>query len=136
MAHQCRAALLFCMDFRFHDQLAAFIAAEGLDQDGVDVIRVAGAAKNLARPGRDRDREFVLEQVKTSRRIHQVRQIYLVNHEDCGAYGPEDIPDTAEELAIHRKDLLAAAGMLKGLFGELEILPYYMWLSGQTDRVR
>ena len=134
--HRCRAAILFCMDLRLHDHLHSFMSDQGLDEDGTDVIRVAGAVKNLVRPVHERDREFVLDQLRTAHRIHHVCQLYVVNHEDCGAYGPEDIPDTAEELAVHREDLLAAQELLQREFEAVEVIPYFMWLSGQTEQIQ
>ena len=135
MAHGCRAFLLFCMDYRLHRQLHEFMAAEGLDEDGADVVRIAGAAKNLARPSVPGHRSFVIEQLDTSYRLHGVRQAYLINHEDCGAYGPEEIPDKADELATHRRDLLAARDLLAEAYPGLEVKPFFMWLDGRCEPV-
>lgn len=132
---ECRACVVFCMDYRLHDQLAAFLKEERLDWEKADVIRVAGAAKNLARPKEPRDREFLLEQLRTAYALHHARQVYIVNHEDCGAYGPEEIPDTAEELQVHRADLLAAADLVRERFADVEVIPCFMWLTGRTERV-
>lgn len=133
--HTCRACLLFCMDFRFRRQLDAFLSAQGLDADGVDVIRVAGVAKNLARPLDTRDRFWLLEQIGISRDLHQARQVYIVNHEDCGAYGPEAITDEEEELEIHRKDLLAARDLVRERFVDMEVLPYFIYLDGRAELI-
>ena len=61
--HSCRAAVLFCMDFRLHKILDDFLAQEGLDEDRVDVIRIAGSAKHLARPAVARDRGSLFEYI-------------------------------------------------------------------------
>jgi hypothetical protein len=133
--HACRACLLFCMDFRFRRQLDAFLSAQGLDADGVDVIRAAGGAKNLARPLDMRDRYWLLEQIGISRDLHHARQVYIMNHEDCGAYGPEAFADDAEELDIHRKDLLAARDLVRERFVGMEVLPYFMGLDGRAEPI-
>ena len=84
---KCKACLVYCMDFRLHESLANFFAQQKLDGAGADVIRVGGAIKSLAQPKEIRDREFLLEQLNVAYELHGVRQFYLINHEDCGAYG-------------------------------------------------
>jgi carbonic anhydrase len=132
---KCRAAMVFCMDYRLHSQLAGFLEREVLDKDGVDILRIAGAVKSMVRPAADRDSDFILEQLDTVHRLHGIQQIYLINHEDCGAYGPEDIPDSAEELEVHRRDLLAARRLVEQNFPEVEVLPHFMWLDGRCDPI-
>lgn len=133
--HTCRACIVFCMDFRLHDGLAGMLRDEGLDSDRADIIRVAGAAKSLARPAQPRDRQLMLEMLQVSYDLHRARQFYLVNHEDCGAYGPEEIPDSAEELQVHRDDLHAAKDLLSKQFPDVEVIPCFLWLDGRVDRV-
>jgi hypothetical protein len=123
------------MDFRFHKILEEFLEQEGLDADRADVIRLPGAAKILARPAHERDRESLYEALQVSYDLHHARQFYLINHEDCGAYGPEMEADDAEELEVHRQDLRAARDLCKGRFPDVEVFPCFAWLDGRVDRV-
>jgi carbonic anhydrase len=132
---ECRACLVYCMDFRLHESLANFFAAQKLDADGADVIRVGGAIKSLAQPKETRDREFLLEQLNVAYELHGVRQFYLINHEDCGAYGLEDVIDSPEELATHREDLRVAKALVQDRFPDTEIFTYFMRLSGTAESV-
>ena len=134
-AHRCKACLVYCMDFRLHHSLANFLAEQELVEAGADIIRVAGAIKSIAQPKQSRDRDFLLEMLSVSYDLHGVRKFYLINHEDCGAYGPEEVPDSDEELAIHRDDLRSARALLKSLYPDVEVLAYFMWLSGKADLV-
>ena len=133
--HRCKACIVYCMDFRLHQPLANFFADQKLDADGADVIRVAGAIKSLSRPEEARDREFLMEQLDVAHQLHGVRQFYLINHEDCGAYGLEDVVDSPEELATHRQDLHVARILLKDRFPDTEIFTYFMRLSGKAEVV-
>lgn len=133
--HRCKACIVYCMDFRLHQPLANFFADQKLDGDGADVIRVAGAIKSLSRPKEARDREFLMEQLNVAYQLHGVRQFYLINHEDCGAYGLEDVVDSPEELATHRQDLHVARILLKDRFADTEIFTYFMRLSGKAEVV-
>ena len=123
------------MDFRLHESLANFFAEQKLDGDGADIIRVGGAIKSLSRPKEARDREFLLEQLNVAYALHGVRQFYLINHEDCGAYGLEDVVDSPEELATHREDLRVAKALIQNRFPDTEILTYFMKLSGTAEVV-
>jgi hypothetical protein len=133
--HHCRACIIFCMDFRLNKLLAEFLAEQNLDKDGADIIRVAGAAKSLARPGDPRDRDFLLEQLATSGRLHGTRRFYLINHEDCGAYGEEQVPDSDAELAMHARDLRTGRALLQKRFPAVEVLTYFMSLDGRTEPI-
>ena len=133
--HRCRACLVYCRDFRLHESLANFFAEQKLDGDGADIIRVGGAIKSLSRPKEARDREFLLEQLNVAYALHGVRQFYLINHEDCGAYGLEDVVDSPEELATHREDLRVAKVLIQNRFPDTEILTYFMKLSGTAEVV-
>ena len=134
--HQCKACLVYCMDFRLHDLLAKFLAEQELVEAGADIIRVAGAIKSIAQPQQSGDRDFLLEMLRVSYDLHGVRKFYLINHEDCGAYGLEDVPDSEEELATHRNDLKSARALLESLYPDIEVLTYFMWLSGKADLVK
>jgi carbonic anhydrase len=123
------------MDFRFHEQLRAFILDQGLDQDGTDIVRVAGAARGLARLGEGLGGRFLLEQLQISLRLHEVRQIILVHHEDCGAYGLGEEVSGDEEMATHREDLRKARAVLEKHFPGVEVLTYFMRLNGSAEKI-
>ena len=53
----------------------------------VDPILVAGGAKCLAGDDLERDRQFVLEQIRKSMQLHGTHTVLLMLHSDCGAYG-------------------------------------------------
>jgi hypothetical protein len=61
--------------------------SSGLGVSNSDPIRIAGGAKCLASPEHQHEREFVLEQIRTSIRLHETKLVILVLHSDCGAYG-------------------------------------------------
>jgi carbonic anhydrase len=134
-AHGCRACIIFCMDFRLNGALTAFLSEQKLDKDGADIIRVAGAAKSLARPGDPRDRDFLMDQLVTSARLHGTRQFYLINHEDCGAYGQEQVVDSDAELAMHSRDLRTSRALLQERFPTSEVFTYFMRLDGRAEPI-
>src|SRR6202521_2867574 len=83
--YHCDAAILWCFDNRFELGFRKFLKRIGVVNS--DPIKIAGGAKVLASPEREGDREFVLEQIRKSMRLHGTRRVILMVHSDCGAYG-------------------------------------------------
>jgi len=132
---RCRACVVACIDFRLDKALRRFLVVRGLDKDGADVVRVAGVSLSLAQPDKKWQRDFVLGQLIASHALHQIREIYLVNHEDCGAYGLECVPDSEEERARHWKDLGEAKKLVVREIPGVEVLTYFLHLDGRAEQV-
>jgi len=66
-----------------------------LDDQGLlgecDIVAIAGAVKEWG---------HALKQIEVSKRLHNISNIILINHTDCGAYGGDD--------SRHEHDLKAA----------------------------
>ncbi len=67
----CDAAILWCFDNRFELGFRKFLKRVGVVHS--DPIKIAGGAKVLASPERESDREFVLDQIRKSMRLHGTR---------------------------------------------------------------
>lgn len=104
MSHTCSSALLRCIDFRLEPAIHDFLVSRGLAGD-CDVISFAGATKGLAQ-----DASSVLaDQLKLSKKLHDIKTVVLMNHTDCGAYGGRAaFQDEEAERNHHRKDLAEA----------------------------
>ena len=76
------ACVVWCFDHRFSDLLGKF----SKKFKNFDLVKIAGGAKALAGDASP-DRDFVLNQIKTSIRLHGVKRVVLMLHRDCGAYG-------------------------------------------------
>src|ERR1700735_885670 len=83
--YRCDAAIVSCFDTRFQLGFAKYFKRLGISNS--DPIKIAGGAKSLATPESEADREFVLEQIRKSIRLHQTTLVILTLHSDCGAYG-------------------------------------------------
>ena len=77
--------MVWCYDQRFEAVLRKLLKRIGVAR--ADHIRLAGGAKSLATPERESDREFVLDQIRKSVRLHGTDRVVLMVHSDCGAYG-------------------------------------------------
>lgn len=106
------ACVVWCYDDRFYKLLKAFGKAQGFGN--IDLVKVAGGAKALA-DGASPDRDFMLNQVATSVRLHGAKKVILMIHRDCGAYGgSSQFPDAETEKEHYLKDLRAAKEFLSG----------------------
>jgi len=97
--HTCTALILHCMDFRLGKPIKQYLQERGLLGD-CDIVSIAGASKNIARPTEPTDREFALRQIRTSVRLHEIKKVIVMNHTDCGAYGGRSSPEDRESQHI------------------------------------
>ncbi len=129
--YQCDAAVLWCFDNRFERGFRKFLKRIGMG--AADSIRIAGGAKGIASPERESDREFVLDQIRRSMRLHGTRRVILMAHSDCGAYGGLAggfKGDAHAEAEHHNAELQRAAANLKQVLPGVEILTYFADFEG------
>jgi len=91
--YHCDAAAVWCYDHRFELALPRLLKRIGIVYP--DAIRVPGGAKCLATPDPEPEREFVLEEIRKSVRLHGTDRAVLMVHADCGAYGGAAGPEAA-----------------------------------------
>lgn len=123
--HTCDALIVCCIDFRFQKFIREFTDRE-LAVKKFDLVGFAGSTKAL---------ETVMKQVDISVRLHDVKKIYFIHHEDCGAYGEENFPDSEHELERHSRDLLEAVGRVKEQYPKIKTKAFYLRLNGTFEKV-
>ena len=109
--YAANACVVWCFDDRFYKLLKAFGKQEGFAH--IDLVKIAGGAKALA-GNASSDRDFVLNQIKTSVRLHGAKRIILMLHRDCGAYGgSKSFADADAEKVELSKQLYQAQELVK-----------------------
>jgi carbonic anhydrase len=129
--YQCDAAIIWCFDNRFDLGFRKFLKRIGVANS--DPIKIAGGAKSLASPDRESDREFVLEQIRKSIRLHGTRRVILMLHSDCGAYGGLADGfggDARAEAEHHQEELRRAAAILRNAIPGVEVDEYFVDFEG------
>jgi hypothetical protein len=128
--YRCDAAILWCFDHRFELGFRKFLKHIGVTH--TDPIKVAGGAKCLASPDQESERQFVLEQIRKSIRLHGTRRVILKVHSDCGAYGGLAAfgGDARREAEHHCAELRLAAANLRAAIPDLEIQGYFVDFEG------
>jgi carbonic anhydrase len=129
--YHCDAAVVWCFDNRFHLGFTKFLKRLGISNS--DPIKIAGGAKSLASPEHEADREFVLEQIRKSIRLHGTRLVILMLHSDCGAYGGlvDGFGNNAEaEAQHHEHELQGAAHFLQHAIPGIGVQAYFVDFEG------
>ncbi len=132
--YHCDAAILWCFDNRFELGFRKFLKRLGVMNS--DPIKIAGGAKVLASAEREADREFVLEQIRKSMRLHGTRRVILMLHSDCGAYGGLAggfAGDAAAEARHHERELQHAATNLSAKIPGIIVEGYFVDFEGIWD---
>lgn len=111
---RCDALVVSCIDFRLQAHLDAWLSSV-LGYGTYDRVALASGVK---------EREAVLAQVALAARLHGIRLVLLLNHEDCGAYGVEGT------LARHQADLRAIQRRIQAELPDLTVVLGYMQLDG------
>jgi len=124
------AAVVCCYDNRFELALRKLLKRIGVTR--YDPIRIAGGAKCLATPETESEREFVLEQIRKSMRLHGTNRIVLMVHSDCGAYGGLKAfgSDPQAESRHHQGELQRAAASLGESFPGVMVECYFADFEG------
>lgn len=124
-SHHCEFLVITCIDFRFQEYINKWIS-ENLPPNSYDKAAFAGCVKNF---------DIILDQTRISKRLHNIKEVILINHEDCGAYGQENIPDQDAEHQIHNQDLKKATAAVKSEFPGLAVRTFYLHLNGEFEKI-
>src|SRR5262249_15851386 len=82
--HKADLLLLTCMDFRFFVKIADLM--RGIKYDHVVL---AGAALGAVVPRKEHWHKTFFDHVELAVKLHEVPAILVMEHRDCGAYGPK-----------------------------------------------
>ena len=115
--HITNAIVVHCIDFRFQKYLDPWLH-EHFGHDNYDRVSLAGGIFDFY---------TILKQVEISDRLHKIKKVVLINHEDCGAYG------TTGNYERHKADLEEAERKIEALFPDLDVETYYLHLDGTFE---
>lgn len=117
--HNCEVAVVTCIDFRLQEYIDNWIKQK-FGTRNHDRIAWAGGVKNL---------DLILGQIEISYKLHHIKNVVLINHEDCGAYGAEGTPQKYAE------DLKNAKAKILEKFPDVAVETYYLHLNGTFELV-
>lgn len=118
--HTCDAIVISCIDFRFQKFIRRWIDTNLTDKT-FDYVGFAGGSKDL---------NTILNQIDISVKLHDIKQVVLLNHEDCGAYGAQGTPEK------HKEDLLKAKETILEKYSNLTVNLFYLHLNGDFEEIQ
>lgn len=120
MAHTCDALVVSCIDFRFQKYIRQWLD-ENFGDKTFDYVGYAGGSKDL---------DTIMKQLDISVRLHHIKHVVLMHHEECGAYGEESTPER------HSQDLLKAQKMIQEKYPDLQVDLFYILLDGTFNEIK
>lgn len=129
-AYTADAAVLCCFDHRINLAVRKFLQRKAIMHP--DMIVVAGGAKMLASPNNDFERDFIVEQIRLSIRLHTCPRVILMSHSDCAMYGglARFQQDWQAEVAYHKGELERAADVIRAEFPDVKVEIYFVAFDG------
>jgi carbonic anhydrase len=120
MPHTCDAFVVACIDFRFQKYIKDWLG-KNLQNKTYDYVGFAGSTKNL---------DTIVGQLDISVRLHQIKEVVLIHHEECGAYGTESTHDR------HATDLNKAKKTILEKYPQLSVSLFYLHLDGEFEKIK
>lgn len=120
MAHTCDALVVSCIDFRFQKYIRDWLD-KNLSDKTYDYVGFGGGTKEL---------DQILKQLEISVKLHDIKQVVLMHHENCGAYGKESTPEN------HARDLKKAKATILEKYPHLQVDLYYIHLDGTFEEIK
>lgn len=111
MAHQCKALIVHCMDFRLAKSMRDYLESNNLLGD-CDVVSIAGATKNL---------DFILTQIETSINLHGIQEVIISHHTGCGAYKEMSFNSFEEECEFQIGEMKKAKNLILGKYPNIKV---------------
>jgi hypothetical protein len=116
--HHWDVLALACIDGRFIKKTIDWVSEK---TNGVFDFRTeVGSSKAIIDSLEDRVRFFAV--IDTSIRLHSVKEVWLIDHIDCGAYGgSKEFENAEDEIKFHEGKLDEAAEIVGKSYPDLSI---------------
>ncbi|HET9721534.1 MAG TPA: carbonic anhydrase [Candidatus Saccharimonadales bacterium] len=120
--------VITCIDHRFQRVIAKLLKDEHrVDIEASDRIAYAGASKAVADG-------TLISNIQISYRLHNIKNIWLIDHTDCGGFGGlkayED--DEQKEVQAHFDSFSQATEAIKNVLPQLKVNVFVVSLDGES----
>ena len=119
MTLHCDTLVVHCIDYRLQGFLNKWVERY-LPPQSYDRVAIAGGVQDMF---------YVFGQVDVAVRLHSIKRVIFINHEDCGAYG------AAGNYERHKADLENAKRKIKMLFPDIDVELFYLHLDGEFEEM-
>lgn len=124
---QVQNLTISCIDYRFRRSVWSWVETE-LDGQS-DIVAAAGASKAIT----DEDtRATLLKQVQLAKKLHNISDVHIVDHMDCGAYGgaAKHTNDKQAEITEHQEILDKAKKLIESTVDGISVHTHILDFEG------
>ncbi|MEX0616671.1 MAG: carbonic anhydrase [Candidatus Woykebacteria bacterium] len=114
-SQNCEALAITCIDFRFISQVRDYLTQDEKLEGKYDLVTVPGSSLNF---------DKIEGSIDISFKLHQPEAVYIFDHEDCGAYGPDN------SLERHRENLQKAKDTIRERYPDVFVETFMATFSG------
>ncbi len=136
LASTTDALLLTCMDFRLTDDIVKYMDGRGMTDRYDHVVLAGGSLGALTDKYGEWGKTF-RDHLQVAIDLHQIHQVILMDHRDCGAYktilGEDFAKDPTLETAVHAEYLARLAAEIRSLHPDLTVETLLMNLDGSVE---
>ena len=135
VAHEAKAMVFSCMDFRLLDDIVEFMNDTGYNNN-YDQFILAGCSLSFINDKFMSWRNTATEHLDLAMNLHKIREVICIEHQQCGAYKMcySDI-NTDNEKEIHVENVEKFEKILGDSHPELTLHAFYMYLDGSVEKI-
>ena len=135
-AHNAKAFLVTCMDFRFVNDEMNHMIDKGYDVN-YDTFVLAGVSIGINQTKNPEWAKTLFDHIEISKNLHHIKKIVLFDHLDCGAYKTfcPGFTTEEEERELHIKELKIAAEKIRVKFPDLKVVCKIMHTNRNVEKV-
>jgi carbonic anhydrase len=137
--HDASTLLISCVDFRLRDETEYLMSKVFGLKDDYDEISLPGAALALANDKYPHWTQTIEEIIALLQGLHNIKQVILLDHRQCGAYnlivGKDHAKTKQSELIAHKEVLNKASQMIKDKMPDLKVYCLLMGLNGVVENI-
>jgi carbonic anhydrase len=134
-AHEAKAIIYSCMDFRLLDDIIIFMDKNGYS-NSYDQFILAGASLSFITPQFKHWRKVAKDHLSLAIKLHKIKEVICFEHQQCGAYKmiyPDLKPE--DERQKHVDNAIGFEKKLAKSHPDLTFHAYFMNLDGTCDKI-
>ncbi len=133
-----KALVLSCIDYRILEAERYFLSLQNLGGQ-YDLTALAGASLALSGLPHQYDADAFWDQLDISYRLHHIKKVLILDHQDCAVYkykiDPTLTDNPALELTTHTEYLSRAYWAIRDRYPDLNIELYFVNLNTEVKQI-
>ncbi len=130
-----KALVLSCIDYRVLEAERYFLSLQNLG-NLYDMTALAGSSLALSGVPHQADAMAFWDQLDISYRLHHIKKVIILDHQDCAAFAYKINPQLSEdpklELQTHQESMSRAYWAIRDKYPDLNIELYFVSLNADV----